>query len=175
MGATRPEHPHFARFYERMIAGAEKAGLTEMRAELLSRASGRTLEIGAGTGLNLPLYTSAVNELVVAEPDPHMAKRLRERLADGVLSDGIDASVVEVSAEDLPFDDGSFDTVVSTLVLCTVESQARSLAEVEAGARRRWRAALPRAREGRRLVPRVVAGPPRAPVGLGRRRMPPQP
>jgi ubiquinone/menaquinone biosynthesis C-methylase UbiE len=130
MESTRPRHPHFARYYERMIAGAEEAGLTRMRAELLARARGRTLEIGAGTGLNLPLYTDAVTELVLAEPDPHMTERMRERLTEGVLPAGIQTSVIEAGAEELPFDDGSFDTVVSTLVLCTVSSQTRSLAEV---------------------------------------------
>ena len=76
----RHEHPIFARFYDRMIAGSERAGLAEMRRSLLARASGRTLEIGAGTGLDLAHYTEAVTELVLAEPDPHMAARLRERV-----------------------------------------------------------------------------------------------
>jgi ubiquinone/menaquinone biosynthesis C-methylase UbiE len=118
-----------ARYYERMLAGSEKAGLAEMRASLLREAAGRTLEIGAGTGLNLPRYTSAVTELVLAEPDPHMAKWLRERLErDGTAA--AEARVIEAGAEDLPFDDGSFDTVVSTLVLCTVASPEGALAEV---------------------------------------------
>ncbi len=51
-----------------------------MRRELLAGASGRTLELGAGIGHNLPLYTDRVSELVLSEPDPHMARRLRERL-----------------------------------------------------------------------------------------------
>src|SRR5688572_14452092 len=67
-----PEHPLFARIYERLLAGSEEAGLADMRRSLLSRASGRTLEIGAGTGLDLPHYTDAVTDLVLAEPDPHM-------------------------------------------------------------------------------------------------------
>ena len=123
------EHPIFARFYDRMLAGTERAGLGEMRRTLLATASGRVLELGAGTGLNLEHYTDAVTELVLAEPDPHMASRLRERLA----SEGSAAgrpSVIEAPAEDLPFDDGSFDVVVATLVLCTVDDPARALAEV---------------------------------------------
>jgi ubiquinone/menaquinone biosynthesis C-methylase UbiE len=132
-----PEHPLFARLYDRMLAGTERAGLTEMRRALLARATGRTLEIGAGTGLNLPHYTGAVSELVLAEPDPHMAKRLGERLEQEGTEAGR-ASVIEAPAEDLPFDDGSFDTVVATLVLCTVEDPPRAVAEarrvlVEAG------------------------------------------
>ena len=111
-----------------MLAGAEKAGLAEMRGSLLAGASGRTLEIGAGTGLNLAHYGDSVTELVVAEPDPHMARRLRERLEVESFAPGR-VSVVEAPAEELPFDDASFDTVVSTLVLCTVSDQQASLAE----------------------------------------------
>jgi ubiquinone/menaquinone biosynthesis C-methylase UbiE len=122
------EHPIFARFYDRMTAGTERAGLGEMRHELLATASGRVLELGAGTGHNLEHYTDAVSELVMTEPDPHMARRLRERLAEE-RSTPARVEVIEVPAEDLPFDDGSFDTVVATLVLCTVTDQQRTLAE----------------------------------------------
>jgi SAM-dependent methyltransferase len=122
--AEAPEHPIFARFYERMIAGSERAGLAEMRRSLLARASGRTLEIGAGTGLDLAHYGDADSELVLTEPDPHMAARLRQRLQSESFAPGR-IKVVEATAEDLPFDDGSFDTVVSALVLCTVEDPGR--------------------------------------------------
>jgi ubiquinone/menaquinone biosynthesis C-methylase UbiE len=122
------EHPIFARFYDRLTAGTERAGLGDMRRTLLAGASGRVLELGAGTGHNLPYYSDAVTELVMAEPDPHMATRLRERLeAEGTPAGR--PSVIEAPAEDLPFDDGSFDTVVATLVLCTVQDQPRALAE----------------------------------------------
>jgi ubiquinone/menaquinone biosynthesis C-methylase UbiE len=122
------EHPIFARFYDRMTAGTERAGLGSMRAELLRSASGRVLELGAGTGHNLEHYTDSVGELVLTEPDPHMARQLRERLAREPGAAG-NPSVVEASAEDLPFDDGSFDTVVATLVLCTVPDPLRALGE----------------------------------------------
>jgi ubiquinone/menaquinone biosynthesis C-methylase UbiE len=124
-----PDHPTFARFYDRLTARTERAGLGEMRRELLGSASGRVLELGAGTGHNLEHYTDAVTELVLAEPDPNMAKILRERLQrDGTAA--ANPSVIESPAEDLPFDDGSFDVVVATLVLCTVEDPVRALAEV---------------------------------------------
>ena len=126
--AEAPEHPIFARVYDRLLAGAERGGLAEMRRSLLSRASGRTLEIGAGTGLGLAHYTDTVTELVLAEPDPHMAARLREQVESGSFAPER-IMVIEAPAEDLPFDDGSFDTVVSALVLCTVGDPPRSLAE----------------------------------------------
>ncbi len=122
------EHPIFARFYDRMSAAAERAGLGEMRRELLTSATGRVVELGAGTGSNLEYYTGAVTELVLTEPDPHMARRLRERVAREPGAPG-HPEVVEASAEDLPFDDDSFDTVVATLVLCTVPHPERALAE----------------------------------------------
>jgi ubiquinone/menaquinone biosynthesis C-methylase UbiE len=123
-----PDHPLFARFYDRLSARSERGGLGEMRRRLLTSASGRVLELGAGTGHNLEYYTEAVTELVLAEPDPNMAKLLRERLArDG--TPAANPSVIESQAEDLPFDDGSFDAVVATLVLCTVENPVRAVAE----------------------------------------------
>jgi SAM-dependent methyltransferase len=123
-----PDHPLFARFYDRLTARTERAGLGEMRRELLSSASGRVLELGAGTGHNLEHYTDAVTELVLAEPDPNMATLLRERLErDGTAAGN--PSVIEATAEDLPFDDGTFDVVVATLVLCTVENPVRAVAE----------------------------------------------
>lgn len=116
----------FAAGYERMLAAAEETELGERRAEVVARATGRTLELGAGTGLNLPHYTDAVTELVLTEPFEPMARRLRARLAET----GREAEVIEVPAEELPFDNNSFDTVVGTLVLCTVENQAAALTEV---------------------------------------------
>jgi ubiquinone/menaquinone biosynthesis C-methylase UbiE len=121
-------HPIFARFYDRLMAGTERAGLGEMRRELLGQASGRVLELGAGTGHNLEYYTDAVAELVLTEPDPYMAERLRERLANRV-SLAQEVTVVEASAEVLPFDDGSFDVVVATLVFCTVDDPLKAIAE----------------------------------------------
>jgi ubiquinone/menaquinone biosynthesis C-methylase UbiE len=123
-----PNNPIFARFYDRLLAGTERAGLGEMRHQLLSAASGRVLELGAGTGHNLEHYTDAVTELILAEPDPNMAARLRERLDREGTAAG-QPSVIEAPAEDLPFDDGSFDAVVGTLVLCTVEDPVRAVSE----------------------------------------------
>lgn len=125
-----PEHPIFARMYDRMLAGSEKAGLEQARRELLAQASGRVLELGAGTGLNLPHYTDAVTELVLAEPDPHMAQRLRDKLA-AEPSRAQQVAVIEAPAEELPFEDEHFDGVVSTLVFCTVDDPAAAVAEAK--------------------------------------------
>jgi ubiquinone/menaquinone biosynthesis C-methylase UbiE len=116
----------FAAVYDRALAASEDAGLRMQRAEVLAEASGRVLEIGAGTGLNLEHYPAQVDELVLAEPDPHMARRLRRRAEDSARA----ASVVEAPGETLPFPDDSFDTVACTLVLCTVPEPSRTLAEV---------------------------------------------
>src|SRR5690348_11111068 len=110
--------------YDRGLKGTEEAGLKQMRQELLASAQGRTIDIGAGTGVNLDLYPDAVTDLALAEPDPHMAKRLREKLPQYPR-----AKLVEAGAEALPFEDSSFDTAVFTLVLCTVENPAAALAE----------------------------------------------
>jgi ubiquinone/menaquinone biosynthesis C-methylase UbiE len=111
-----------------MTARAERAGLADLRASVLAQATGRTLELGAGTGANAARYPAAVTELVLTEPDPHMARRLREKLAASPPPFAYE--VVESGAEELPFDGDSFDTVASTLVLCTVADPARTAREV---------------------------------------------
>jgi ubiquinone/menaquinone biosynthesis C-methylase UbiE len=117
----------FAGIYDRLLAGAERAGLSDRRQLLLSEARGRVLEIGAGTGLNLSHYPDAVEDLVLAEPEPPMARRLERRLAES----GRAGRVVLAPAEKLPLEDDSVDTVVATLVLCTVTDPQRALAEVD--------------------------------------------
>lgn len=115
----------FSALYDRSLKATEEAGLGAMRRQLLGAARGRVLELGAGTGVNLDLYPDAVEELVLLEPDPHMAKRLRAKLA----ASPREAAVVADSAERLPFADASFDTAVATLVLCTIPDPAAALRE----------------------------------------------
>jgi ubiquinone/menaquinone biosynthesis C-methylase UbiE len=115
----------FAAIYDRGLKGTEEAGLRAMRRELLAEASGRTIDLGAGTGANLALYPEAVTELVLAEPDPHMLRKLQAKLEE---SDS-EATAIQASAEELPFEGSSFDTAVFTLVLCTVPSPDAALAE----------------------------------------------
>lgn len=116
----------FAAMYDRSLKATEEAGLRQIRRELLAGAGGRVLELGAGTGVNLDLYPQAVEELVLVEPDSHMAKRLRLKMAEA----GRTATLTEAFAERLPFDEASFDCAVATLVLCTIPDPAAALAEV---------------------------------------------
>lgn len=116
----------FALIYDRAMASTEKAGLAQTRSHLLTGASGDVLEVGAGTGTNLSYYGAGVTSLTLTEPDPSMLRRL-ERAA-GAASRPI--KVLRAPAEDLPFDDASFDTVVSTLVLCGVDDQPRAAREM---------------------------------------------
>jgi SAM-dependent methyltransferase len=116
----------FALLYDPFVWVAERIGLRARRRQLLSRAHGRTLEIGCGTGLNLPYYPDDLDELVLAEPDTAMRARLEKKLNRS----GRRPRVIDAPAEQLPFPDGSVDTVVSTLVLCTVDAPDAALREI---------------------------------------------
>jgi ubiquinone/menaquinone biosynthesis C-methylase UbiE len=114
-----------APLYDRFTHKTEEAGLRAMRHSLVGEASGRVLEVGAGTGLNLPHYAASVESLVLTEPQSPMLRRLQQKAREQAPS----AELRQAPAEELPFEDASFDTVVSTLVLCGVD-QERSLGEV---------------------------------------------
>jgi ubiquinone/menaquinone biosynthesis C-methylase UbiE len=115
----------FTAFYDRAMKSTEEAGMRETRREVLAGARGRTIDIGAGTGINLDLYPADVGDLVLAEPDPHMLKSLRAKAAGSRR----EPTIVEAPAGSLPFEDDSFDTAVFTLVLCTVPDPEAALAE----------------------------------------------
>lgn len=117
----------FSTLYDPFMRSTERACLTNWRAELLEAAAGEVLEIGAGTGANVGFYGSDVTRLVLSEPDAHMRQRLSRRIAK---EDIQRAEVSAGQAGHLPFDEASFDTVVSTLVLCSVPDLAQSLADV---------------------------------------------
>jgi ubiquinone/menaquinone biosynthesis C-methylase UbiE len=111
--------------YDRLTRKSEEAGMRALRQGLIAGATGRVLEIGAGTGANLAHYNGSVESLVVTEPQPSMLRRLQRAAHEHAP----EAQVLRAPAEDIPFDDGSFDTVVSTLVLCGVDDQPRALRE----------------------------------------------
>jgi ubiquinone/menaquinone biosynthesis C-methylase UbiE len=168
-----PGHPLFAAVYDRMAAVGEKAGMRELRAELLAGARGRTLELGAGTGLNLGHYGEAVTELVLTEPDPHMAKRLRRRISES--PPPFPARVIEAEAEQLPFEDASFDTVVSTLVFCTVSDPEQAAGEAARVVKPDGELLLvERTRRGR-VDARPLARSPRTALGVVHRGLPSKP
>jgi SAM-dependent methyltransferase len=110
------EHTFFAAVYDRATAPAERAGLADRRQRLLAGATGRVLEIGGGTGANLAHYPPGLETVVVLEPDGAM----RERLLEKVPSASVEVEVHEAAIEDGSLPDDAFDTVISTLTLCTV-------------------------------------------------------
>ena len=102
-------------------------GLSKFDAERkasLAKVQGKVLEVGIGTGLNLPHYPEGIGKLTAVEPNPGMLKKLRKKKS------GIELEVVEAGAEELPFEEASFDTVVTTHVLCSIPDRAKALAEI---------------------------------------------
>lgn len=120
-------HRWFAAFYERLCRLESKnPHVRRVREDIVGGASGRVLEIGAGTGGSFPYYTEAATEVVATEPDPFMLKRAKKATEDAPRP----ITLQKAEAEELPFEDASFDTVVSALVLCTVSSPGRALSEI---------------------------------------------
>jgi ubiquinone/menaquinone biosynthesis C-methylase UbiE len=100
--------------------------LARLRIELLADVGGEVLEIGFGTGLNLAHYPSGVRRITTVDPNPGMGKLARRRVAES----GIAVDQRTLRGEDLPFDDGAFDCVVSTWTLCSIPDVERALGEV---------------------------------------------
>jgi ubiquinone/menaquinone biosynthesis C-methylase UbiE len=116
----------FAVVYDPFLWIGERVGMRAQRRELLKHARGRTVELGSGTGLNLPHYPDDLDELILTEPEATMVARLERRLRRS----GRSARVLSTGAERLPFADASVDTIVSTLVLCTVDAPDVALQEI---------------------------------------------
>jgi SAM-dependent methyltransferase len=114
-----------AALYNPFMWLGERLGMATRRHALLAEARGKVLEIGAGTGLNLRYYPVGLEELILVEPGEPMANRIDLSRTPG----GVPTRLVRAPAEQLPFAEGSFDTVVSTLVLCTVSDPAAAVSE----------------------------------------------
>jgi SAM-dependent methyltransferase len=115
-----------ARIYDPFLWLSEARGMRDRRRALVAQAHGVVVEIGAGTGLTLAHYPDSIAELVLTEPDEAM----RRRLAGSLRRLGRVARIIDAPAERLPLADASVDTIVSTLVLCTVADPARALGEI---------------------------------------------
>ena len=119
-------HRWFAALYDRITGPGERRVFTEIRPRIMGEARGRVLEIGVRTGASLEYYSPEA-QVVGTEPDPHMLKRARKRLAELGLSN---VELRQATAEEIPFEEDSFDHVVTGLVLCTVPDQKRALSEM---------------------------------------------
>lgn len=109
-----------------MNAAMSEKSLEELRRKVLAGAKGEVLEIGFGSGLNLPLYPDALTHLTVVDINPGMAKLARKMMANSPIR----VEYLIINGEQLPFKDQSFDTVVSTWTLCSIERVDQALSEI---------------------------------------------
>lgn len=117
------DHRFVAATYDWILAASEARGLTARRRALVGTAAGRVLEVGAGTGLNLRHYRpDQVKSIVALEPDGAMRRRLAGRAARSSVPLRVQASTIGEAA----FAPASFDTIVATLVLCSVDDPERA-------------------------------------------------
>jgi ubiquinone/menaquinone biosynthesis C-methylase UbiE len=116
----------FSKVYDTLMHPLEQKGFAEIRKNLIQHAQGEVLEIGSGTGLNFPFYEQA-EKVFAIEPEPSMRDRSLSRAKQAC----VPIDVVLAGAEELPFKDNSFDTVVGTLVLCTIPNPLMALEEVK--------------------------------------------
>lgn len=124
MNDSRRGHKWFAAFWEYMVR-LESPLERKIREEIVGGAKGRVLEIGCGVGANFRLYNDGAEEVIATEPDPYMLKRARRHLSEAARP----IDLRQASAENLPFPDNSFDTVVSTLNMCTIPEPEKALTE----------------------------------------------
>lgn len=117
----------FAFLYDTVMGPLEKRWIARIRKKIVSGLEGNVLEIGAGTGANFPYYSNEmVKRLVTLEPNPYMIDQAKRRAKEAELS----VEFYQGRAETLPFKDGEFDTVVATLVLCSVSEPQKVFQEM---------------------------------------------
>lgn len=115
----------FPKLYDVFMKPLEATRFKKVRSELVREARGHVLEIGSGTGINFPFYQQAT-KVTAIEPNPLMSERGMEQLKKA----SVPIEVVQVGAEVLPFEDNTFDTVIATLVFCTIPNSAKALHEI---------------------------------------------
>jgi len=114
----------FPRLMDWVMAGE---AFHRLRMELLAQVHGEVLELGIGTGLNLPHYPKTVTQLHAVDPANSLPKIVTERIT----SQSFPIRIQHVTAESLPYDDRSFDFAVSTWTLCTIPDAVKALREVK--------------------------------------------
>ena len=119
----------FTRWYPVVMGVSERAGQSQIRRAQLSLASGRTLEVGAGSGLSVPYYGDAVTELVLVEPDADFRIAL-QRTIDELAHAPWPVTVVDADAQRLPFEDATFDTVTASFTFCSLQRPELGLDEL---------------------------------------------
>lgn len=123
---TPSTRPLFARWYGVLSRRADRGELGKRRRTLLAHASGRVLDLGAGTGASFKHLPPAASELVALDPDPGMLRQARRRVVDAKTP----VRLLRGVGERLPFADRTFDTAIVALVLCTVEDPEATVAEI---------------------------------------------
>ncbi len=131
MSNEQVRHPIFAKMYARFAPQMDKVGGAEHREELLAGLTGRVLEVGAGTGLNFKRYPPTVTEVVAIEPE----ESLRAAALKAALNAPVPVTVIDGVAGSLPVEDGAFDAVVASLMLCSVRDLPKALAEMHRAVR----------------------------------------
>jgi ubiquinone/menaquinone biosynthesis C-methylase UbiE len=121
---STPHHPLLARIYDVVMMPNERMGIRRQRGHLCRLATGTVLEVGVGTGLNLPHYERA-KEVIAIDADPHWLRRAHKRAVEAI----VPVTLMQANAEQLPFRDNTFHTVVIGLTLCTIRQPQAALAE----------------------------------------------
>ena len=117
--------PLLAKIYDVVLAPTEWMGVRDQRRRLMEGLTGRVVEIGAGTGLNVPLYPASAAEVHAVEPDTHMIEKLRSKSRNSPTR----LFLYRADAHHLPFNDVVFDSAIVTFALCTIPDPERALNE----------------------------------------------
>lgn len=108
-----------------VLAPAERLGVRDQRRRMMEGVTGRVIEVGAGTGINVPLYPETADQVHAVEPDLHMLRKLASRAR----SSPVPLYLYRGDAHDLPFADETFDAAIITFALCTIPDPSRALEE----------------------------------------------